>query len=383
MNLSSKPGLYVHIPFCQSKCGYCDFYSVSGTALVSPFIKALKTEIAATAQRLASKLSFDSIYLGGGTPSLLSAADIDGLLESLHHYYSIDEDCETTIEVNPGTIDSVKLTAFRKSGINRISIGVQSFIDRELQRLERIHTAAEARRAISESRQCGFDNLSIDLIFAIPGQKISDWQFSLETAVDCQPQHLSVYNLTYEPGTSFSERRRQGTLRALSDSAESRQFKHARSFLEKTGYQAYEISNYARSEALVSRHNYKYWRHVPYLGFGPAAHSFWENKRWANVRTVSGYIGRLQKGNLPHTALENLNVDTLKFEHILLSLRTSRGLHLETYEKKFDVRFINEYSSLTENMIKQKFALISDGFFRLTEKGLLFYNEIIPDFAKI
>jgi len=383
MNLSSKPGLYIHVPFCQSKCGYCDFYSVTDTALVSPFIKALKTEIAIRAQRLASKLSFDSIYFGGGTPSLLSAADIGRLLESLHHYFNIDEDCETTIEVNPGTIDSSKLAAFRKSGINRISIGVQSFIDQELQRLERIHTAAEARRAIVESRHSGFENLSLDLIFAIPGQKTADWQFTLETAVACQPQHLSVYNLTYEQGTPFSERRRQGTLRALSDSAESRQFRYAKSFLEKTGYQAYEISNYARSEALVSRHNYKYWRHVPYLGFGPAAHSFWENKRWANVRTVSGYISRLKKGYLPHTALENLNADTLKFEHILLSLRTSRGLHLETYEKTFNVRFINEYSSLTENMKKQKFAVISDGFFRLTEKGSLFYNELIPDFAKI
>jgi len=381
MNLSSKPGLYIHIPFCQSKCGYCDFYSVTDTALVSPFIKALNTEISATARKFAPPLGVDTIYLGGGTPSLLSAKETGALLDHLHHHFSIDQDCEITIEVNPGTIDRRKLAGFRKSGINRISIGVQSFIDQELQRLERIHTAAEACRAITESRQAGFDNISLDLIFAIPGQKITDWEYSLETAVAFQPQHLSVYNLTYEQDTPFFKRRRQGTIKALSDTMESRLFKFAKSFLAKEGYQAYEISNYARSEDRISRHNYKYWQHVAYLGFGPAAHSFWENKRWANLRSVSGYIGHLQKGDLPHTALENLNADTLKFEHILLSLRTSRGLHLAAYQKKFDVHFINEYSSVTDNMIKQKFAVISEGFFRLTEKGILFYNEIIPDFA--
>ena len=362
--------MYLHIPFCQSKCGYCDFYSITDTSFVSPFLKALKTEIKFTAEGMSPLTKFDSIYIGGGTPSLLAEKDVEQILDILARYYDIEDDCEITIEVNPGTIDRQKLLFLRKLGINRISIGVQSFFEHELKMLERIHSAEQARKASIESRENGFENISIDLIFAIPGQNLKNWQFSLQTAMDFQPEHLSVYNLTYESGTAFFERLQAGAIHPLSDREESRLFAYAKSFLNQNGYHHYEISNYSLSHNTVSRHNYKYWMHVNYLGFGPAAHSFWNNKRWANVNVVSSYIRDLSRNILPVVSSENLAADTLKFEYIFLSLRTSRGLCMEEYEKKFDVRFDNEYSLLTADLINKDLARVTDGYFQLTNKGM-------------
>jgi oxygen-independent coproporphyrinogen-3 oxidase len=381
MNISSKPGLYLHIPFCQSKCGYCDFYSQTDLSLVSPFVKALLREIKLLAETIRPSMNFDTVYIGGGTPSLLSEKSIDLIFNSLSKYFTLDQKNEITIEVNPGTVSQAKLKYLRALGINRLSIGVQSFNDRELHLLGRIHSAVQAKHAILKSRENGFDNINIDLIFALPGQTLEEWRSSLQTTLDFKPEHLSVYNLTYEKGTPFYQLLQQGELRPLNDTKEFDLFMYAESLLAGNGYHHYEISNYSLSDLTISRHNYKYWTHVSYLGFGPGAHSFWNNSRRANIDSVSKYIEDLKKGSLPHGPAEDLTREQLKFEHIFLSLRTYRGLYLKKYEKKFGVRFASEFASVIDYLVKQNLGVISDTFFRLTNNGMLMYNEILPDFS--
>jgi oxygen-independent coproporphyrinogen-3 oxidase len=381
MNISSNPGLYIHIPFCQSKCGYCDFYSIVDKSLVSPLVQALLTEIRRRAEETDPAGNFDTLYIGGGTPSLLSEKQLDRLINTLTKHFRIDKNCEITIEVNPGTIGSSKLNYLKTLGINRISIGIQSFIDSELNLLERIHTSTQAKNAIRASRENGFDNISLDLIFALPGQDLKDWQFSLQAAVDFRPEHLSVYNLTYEQGTPFYQRLQKGEIRALDDTEESRLFRYADSFLGGQGYHHYEISNYCLSVSSLSRHNYKYWTHVNYLGFGPGAHSFWAGTRRANIASVSRYIEDLGKGLLPCAFREDLSREQFKFEHIFLALRTYRGLDLAAYETAFARSFSAEFAGIIQKLTNKNLGVIAGGFFRLTNKGILLYDEILPDFS--
>ncbi|TFH02936.1 MAG: radical SAM family heme chaperone HemW, partial [Calditrichales bacterium] len=307
MNISRNPGLYIHIPFCQKKCGYCDFYSVEGSDhRVAPFVSALAKEIVLKSKHLQTDAVFDTIYLGGGTPSLLQIADLEEILNTLSQHFNVSENCETTIEVNPGTIEPSEFARLRKIGFNRLSIGVQSFIDRELQRLGRIHNVAQAENAIINGRQGGFSNVSIDLIFALPEQTFADWQISVQKAIDFQPEHLSVYNLIYEPDTPFYSLREEGKIAPLDEQDEVDFFSFTHSELSKAGYLHYEVSNYARSAELVSRHNYKYWDHTCYLGFGPSAHSFWQNERWGNDRSLTTYIERISRDALPIASSETL-----------------------------------------------------------------------------
>ena len=353
MNISKHPGLYIHIPFCQSKCGYCDFYSVvnscssdsetrggrfnnsSKNNQISQFVEALKTEISLIANDLNKIQPFDTIYFGGGTPSILKTDQIQCILEHLYHCFKFTDNCEVTIEVNPGTVNAKILEKYRQIGINRISIGVQSFVDTELKYLERIHTSDQAIISIESVRTAGFDNINIDLIFAIPGQTLSDWQHSLEKLQLFQPEHIAIYNLSYEKGTPFYERIENGQIRPMDEVSEEKYFNQAHKMLKKSGYIHYEISNYAKTDTLLSRHNYKYWDHTSYLGFGPSAHSFWANQRWENIRSLTAYTKRLREGKRPKIESEILSNEQLIFEYIFLSLRTYRGLHLPEFFKRF------------------------------------------------
>ncbi len=381
MNISPKPGLYVHIPFCQSKCGYCDFYSIVDDSIINPFLNGLLEEIKLTSSRLGTSEKFDTIYFGGGTPSLLSIKAVNNILNALSTCFHLDNNCEITFEANPDTINLSKLKELSGIGINRLSLGVQSFLDDELRSLQRIHSAKQAVDAIETTRNAGINNINIDLIFAIPNQSSKKWHYSLNQALAFNPEHISVYNLTYDPGTIFYKKLKNGQIIPVNEQKEIEYFNTTHTHLKQSGYLHYEVSNYAISESFVSRHNYKYWDHTPYLGFGPSAYSFWENRRWSNVRSMTEYIAYLSKQDLPRFGEELLNVNQLIFENIFLALRTYQGLRLADFESSFGFNFINHYLSPIQKLIDNKLAIIQNDYFRLTEKGMLICDEILPQFS--
>ena len=381
MNISRKPGLYLHIPFCISKCGYCDFYSITDTSLTNSFIDALLDEIRLTASRFNTKERFDTIYIGGGTPSLLKANQISLILKTFSESFLIDDDCEITCEINPGTLDGYQYKELIETGINRVSIGIQSFISEELEFLERIHTVEEAESALLHSREAGFNSINLDIIFALPNQTDDTWNYTLKKALSFLPEHLSVYNLTYEKETPLYKKLQEGHVFQVDDEKEVGFYSRAHQLLTESGYIHYEISNYARTESEYSRHNYKYWQHTPYFGFGPAAHSFWENIRWENVRSVHDYIVQIKKGKLARSFEERLEKNQLMSEHIFLSLRTFRGLSLGEFELQFGINFLKKFFGEIQKLIENKLAIIEDDYFRLTEKGILICDEILLQFS--
>jgi oxygen-independent coproporphyrinogen-3 oxidase len=381
MNISRKSGLYIHIPFCRSKCGCCDFYSIEDTSQTNKFIEALLTEIDITASLIEQKDPFDTLYIGGGTPSLLKTYQISEIINTISNNFNLDTDTEITIEVNPGTVDPKKLKEYSDLGINRISIGIQSFHEHDLHLLERIHTTDDSIRAIDDCRQIGFNNINLDLIFALPDQTIDDWKTTLERAITFLPEHLSVYNLTYEKETPFYDYLMTGRFKRNDEELEIEFYNMAHQLLTDHGYEHYEISNYARSKDFYSRHNYKYWQHIPYLGFGPSAHSFWQNSRWANIRSVTSYISKLSENELPRSFKENLKPHQLITEYIFLALRTYQGISLIDFEKNYGINFLKIFVRETKELINNNLAVVFNDYFKLTEKGMLICDEILIKFT--
>ncbi|MBU0987148.1 MAG: radical SAM family heme chaperone HemW, partial [Proteobacteria bacterium] len=307
-------GIYLHIPFCLQKCSYCDFYSISDASLHRPFVEALTTEMRLNAP---VDFRFDTLYLGGGTPSLFSVADIGRIIDTAFSSFNMLANAEITLEVNPGTLTLEKLDGYRSAGINRISIGVQSFTPANLYFLGRSHSAGDAALALKWARDAGFENLGIDLIYGIPGQNQASWVDDLQQALVFEPEHLSCYMLTYETGTLMDLNRRKQRFRPLPERRVRDMFEITLSFLDSRGYAPYEISNFARTGKETaglqrinrhwSRHNLKYWSFVPYLGFGPSAHSFEEPERRWNLPDVNRYITTLATDRFPSAQKETLS----------------------------------------------------------------------------
>ncbi len=385
-NITNNPGIYIHIPFCDTKCGYCDFYSITNHSSRTEFLKALLKEIGSykTSQNKfysSQNDQFDTIYLGGGTPSLLTETELSTLFNELHKNYNFSDNCEITLEANPGTINMEKFNFYKSIGINRLSIGIQSFKDDELNFLGRIHDSSQAIKTVELAQNCGFDNLSIDLIFAIPNQTLDDWIFSLEKGISLKTGHISAYNLIFEKGAPFYRKLINGQTFDKTEDEQEKFYTETMNAFEQSGYKQYEISSYARSENYYSRHNYKYWNHTNYLGFGPSAHSYWDKKRWSNVRSVTKYIYNLTSGKNVVDFSEKLARDTIIFEKIMLGLRTQEGINLTEFETNFEESFIDKHSLINEKLIDNGFAEINDGFFKLTRKGTMICDEIIGEFA--
>ncbi len=319
-------GLYIHVPFCRSKCPYCHFYSTTSLDLIPDWLEAVKKEALLYRSLFTS---FDTVYFGGGTPSLLSPPALGDLLEFFRNRFCLSEDCEITLEANPGDLDRETTRDFRKTGINRLSLGVQSFSDEELTFLGRRHGVPDAVRAIEAARSAGFDNLGIDLIFGIPGQTGSRWQDALTSALSFQPEHLSAYQLTPEEGTPFGNEVTQGRLRLWEEEEFVQSYLEASRILESRGYLHYEVSNFARGENRISRHNRKYWQQVPYLGLGPSAHSFLNQRRWWNPASLEEYLDRLRGGQKPVGGEEVLSPDQMRLESLLLGFRNREGVAVD------------------------------------------------------
>jgi oxygen-independent coproporphyrinogen III oxidase len=331
---SSNPvgsaGLYVHIPFCLTKCPYCDFFSITDLSLVEEYLEALAREASLYEDQ---HQDFDTLYVGGGTPSMMSPSQMSRLFSILRSMFHFAEPCEVTVEVNPDDVTGEKVRALAGEGVNRLSIGVQSFRDKDLTFLGRRHGAKVATKAIETALDAGFENLSVDLIYPLPGQSRRSWLTCLEQAVVYPISHLSCYQLTIEERTPFGQMRKEGKLKTAGEKRETELFLETSQFLEERGFVHYEVSNFARGSSDISHHNSKYWAHVPYLGLGPAAHSFNGNTRWWNVRSVPEYCGLLKEGRHPTAGSEELTADQLRLERLYLGLRTKIGVSRSDIEE--------------------------------------------------
>jgi putative oxygen-independent coproporphyrinogen III oxidase len=327
--LAPLPGLYVHVPFCQSKCPYCDFYSVTSIQLISTYLKALEQEARLYRGQFSA---FDTLYLGGGTPSLLTGAQLAGLARRVRRHFSFVAETEFTLEANPDDISREKLRLWRDLGVNRLSLGAQSFNEAELAFLKRRHTVAQTRAALALIRAAGFKNLGLDLIYGLPGQTPDAWLRTLEQALAWAPEHLSCYQLTLAPGTPLSRRAARGRVALPDEEAQRTLFLLTCEFLEERGYLQYEVANFARGEEYRCRHNLKYWRRLPYLGLGPAAHSFQGGRRWWNHRGLAGYAAALAAGRAPRAGREVLTPAQDRLETLYLGFRTREGVGLEVIQ---------------------------------------------------
>ncbi|MFO7665539.1 MAG: radical SAM family heme chaperone HemW [Desulfobacterales bacterium] len=375
---TSRAGIYIHIPFCVRKCPYCDFYSITDNSLVKEFVDALIHEMAMYSE---VGLLFDTLYIGGGTPSILEPAEIDRIIENALSLFQITSDPEITIEVNPGTVTYRSLKSFRQSGINRINIGVQSFHEKILKFLGRIHSAKEAESAVDWARSAGFDNLGMDLIYGVPGQRVKSWLFDLETALRFEPEHLSCYMLTYEQGTPVYEDLKKGRFKPISESLAASLFGSTGEFLENNGYTHYEISNFARSEEKKSKHNTKYWTFAPYIGLGPSAHSFSGTRRSWNKRNVSEYIKNVEAGIPPVEIKEDLTKEQRMIEAIFLGLRQKRGIDICLFNENFNVVFKDLFSDTISYLSKKGLVVIRDNRCALAGKGMVLLDSICAEFV--
>lgn len=332
-------GLYVHVPFCRRKCRYCDFYSIPytslnpSTSLVAEWLDALEQEAVLYRDRFPF---FDTLYLGGGTPTLLATNELTRLAEILRRNFAICRDAEVSLEANPNDVTAEKLHLLRELGFNRISLGVQSMDDGELEFLGRTHSADQAARAMERIRASGFPGFGVDLIYGLPGQTDAEWRRTLQETLAFSPDHISCYQLTLSPGTPLWEMQEAGLFEPPGEEQERRLFLTASEVLGGKGFVHYEVSNFARGTHYVCRHNVKYWERIPYLGLGPSAHSFQGDTRWWNHRSVRKYCQELNRGGKPVQGSERLSEEQADLERLSLQLRTRSGTpirDLRDYEK--------------------------------------------------
>ena len=371
----NKAGIYLHIPFCKTKCIYCDFYSVTKREdSIDRFIDCLLTEIKLNKTKL-SDYTFDTIFFGGGTPSVLSANQIEKILTTLNKCYNLDKKIEITLECNPGEIDYNKLKNLKKLGINRLSIGFQSFNENLLKFLGRLHNVEQSISTFNAARKAGFDNINIDLIYDIPKQKIKDWKNDLFLGTSLEPEHISAYSLTVEQNTVLNSMVKNKIISMPSEKIDKKMFLNTIEYLENKNYIHYEISNFSKHKKNC-KHNLHYWRLEPYLAFGPGAHGFDGYKRWWNKKSLNHYLIQLEENKLPIESEEILSKKDSFNETIMNGLRLMEGAKINK---------LNEYlDDNIENYIKpytKKWPYIdNDGTnLSLNKKGLLFTDEIIAD----
>lgn len=314
--------------------------------------------------------SFDTIYFGGGTPSLLSADQIDDILTAVNCNFDIDHQIEMTIEVNPGDVSLEYFQTILKLGINRLNIGIQSFDDNILKFLGRRHTALEANSAMDAARLSGFDNIGIDLIYGVSGQNIHTWKQTLKKVLSFSPEHLSCYQLSLDKKTPLCKQYHQDGLRLPLENEAVDFFMTTSKILTDAGYIHYEVSNFARTDSLKSKHNVKYWRHTPYLGLGPAAHSFLDRKRWWNRSAVKTYLKDISEGKKPVDKSEQLSTEQLALEALFLGMRTKDGINLHQYKARFGSDLLVDKRQIIDELIKNKLVELKDGSLCPTLAGM-------------
>lgn len=373
-------GIYVHIPFCQSKCPYCDFYSITDVARIPEYLDALKKEMS---QAKTTDVRADTLYIGGGTPSLLTSKQMGVIVDWAAACFNLDPSAEMTLEINPATATARDLQDYAAFGFNRLNIGVQSFNDQNLAFLGRRHSAVQALAAVKAGGDAGFTNIGLDLIFGLPEQTPGSWKSDLLQAIRLSPKHLACYMLTYEPHTPLHADLHNGRFVALSDLRTADLFRMTHDFLGAAGYEHYEISNYAQNAHWRSQHNRKYWNFSPYLGFGPAAHSCRLPVRWWNHRSLDQYMQNIAQGKSPRAEEEHLTDEQQMIEALYLGLRQSDGIVLKEFQSRFDIDFKLYFHTALDRFAAEGW-LESDGLrCRLTVEGMLFLDRIVDEMVEM
>lgn len=375
MKTERKPlGLYIHVPFCKQKCIYCDFYSLSHQeSRMDDYTAAMCAHLTETAPFTAGHL-VDTVYIGGGTPTYLGPDRLGKILKTVHKKYRVAKDAEITLEANPDSAGDWKaLRALRRAGVNRVSLGMQSACDEELAAIGRVHTHAQTTAAVEAVRRAGIKNLSLDLIYGLPGQSLERWQENLSAAVALEPEHLSCYGLKVEEGTPLFQRRETFTLPG--DDAQADMYLYTVEFLENLVYSQYEISNFARP-GKESRHNLKYWHLEEYAGFGPGAHSDFGGVRYAYARDLDTYIRGVAAGAPMLSESERIPPLDRDTEYVMLGLRLRQGLDPKEFERRFRRRF-NCFVPFLEQCRQNGYACEEEGRWHLTPRGFLVSNQII------
>lgn len=373
-------GLYIHIPFCRSKCAYCDFYSLSGMETrMDEYQRALLAHLAESAP-MAGSYTVDTVYFGGGTPSIYGEKRLTQLLKHIKKLYRLDPSAEITTEANPDSVDFKMLKGLRRAGFNRISLGVQSADDAQLSSIGRPHTFEQAGQAVAWARGAGFENISVDLIYGLPGQSLSSWQETVEQVLVLSPEHISAYGLKVEEGTPLFRRVEEGEI-LPDDDTQADCYLWAVNRLAEAGYKQYEISNFAK-DGLVSRHNLKYWMTHPYMGFGPGAHSDFGGRRYSFVRDLDSYIkGVLHTGTIVDED-EPIAQKERSCEYLMLRLRTCRGIEEWEYRRAYFMNFAPIEKKLLEYEAAG-LACRAENRWRLTPRGFLLSNYIIASLLEL
>jgi oxygen-independent coproporphyrinogen-3 oxidase len=369
-------GVYVHIPFCQSKCPYCDFYSITDVARIPDFLKALKTEmkLAATLGRRA-----DTLYIGGGTPSLLTPKQMGLIVDWAAASFNLDPTAEMTLEINPATATKRDLQDYAAFGFNRLNIGIQSFDDQHLAFLGRRHSSKQALAAVQAGIDAGFTNIGLDLIFGLPDQSPVSWKSDLIQAIRLTPKHLACYMLSYEPHTPLYNDMQTGRLVPLSELHTADLFRLTHDFLGVAGYEHYEVSNFAQTPRWRSKHNQKYWNFSPYIGLGPSAHSFNPPERWWNHRHLDDYLNEIGQGRLPRAENELLSEEQQMMESLYLGLRQSDGIDFSSFQQRFHSDFKLYFHTALDRFSAEGWIETDDRRCRLTVEGMLFLDRIVDE----
>ncbi len=368
--------LYIHVPFCVRKCRYCGFYSTeysSGSA--DAFISGLKHE-AALYKKAFRNRAFSSIYIGGGTPTVLSSEQFGLLVGIIREHFTIDDSVEFTVEANPNTVTHEKLSLMRSQGVNRLSLGVQSFSGEVLQILGRLHTAKQAADAFRVARSVGFKNISIDLIYGIPGQTVADWDETLNAAIALKPEHISAYNLSLDAGSQFMRESEAGEFALPDEEICAAMYERAVITLTNAGYGRYEISNFSLP-GYECRHNMNYWERGEYLGLGPGAWSFISGRRYANIADTLEYAQRLSSGRTIIDDQEIVGPRSSAREMVLLSLRTSQGLDLSRFEREFGPDPLRRLERNAVLLRDAGLLRVKEGRLTLTDRGILLLDEAL------
>ncbi len=373
-------GLYLHIPFCKQACHYCDFHFSTNQEKKSEMIHAFVREIELQKDYLNGE-SINTVYFGGGTPSLLSPEELGLLMDGIRKYFSVYSSTEITLEANPDDLTKEKLLLLKESGINRLSIGIQSFDDVVLQFLSRAHDSVAAENCVGLAREAGFDNISIDLIYAIPNQDHKAWARNIERALALKPNHISSYSLTIEEKTAFGRWAASGRLKVMDDEFAAAQLIMLVDKLEENGFEQYEVSNFALP-GFQSQHNSSYWRQQKYLGIGPSAHSYNGVSRQFNISNNHLYLKSIEKNSIPAT-LEVLTQAEMINDYLLTTLRTSWGANLKILEDNFNYNLMVEHESYIKSLATKGLAQIENGKLILTKAGKLFADKIASDLFMI
>lgn len=376
--MSDPLAIYIHVPFCRAKCRYCDFFSVTDLSMIEPFVNAVTLEIQ---QKRETGRRVHTVYFGGGTPSLLEVRHIEKILGVVANSFDVAGDAEVTVEVNPGEVEKNWFADLSAIGVNRVNLGVQSFDDRKLEFLGRIHSADTARRSLEAAFDVGIGNFGMDLIYCVPTEDIRSWLADLKTACSFYPSHLSCYTLTFEKGTPLYRMMEAGETACMDREEVSRRFSATFRFLTEEGWLHYEISNFARGEKNRSRHNMTYWRNLPYKGFGPGAHSFDGWTRSWNLSDVSRYIRELEAGKKPSAGSETLTGRQRLLETAMVGLRTREGMDLKETEALLGMDFHAFFRPFSGELENRGMAVSREGRFFLTLEGMCRLDDIVSAFA--